>query len=48
MVSLDAMDVSGDHQDDLSHHVKKRAIGGDGLPMSEEEKHGQSQNLFHK
>ena len=33
LLSLDAMDVSGSHQDDLTHHIKKTPLGKDGKPV---------------
>jgi len=39
LLSLDAMDVSGSHQLDVSHHIKKKPIDKNGLPVGLEQKH---------
>ncbi len=40
-MSLDAMDVSGSHQLDVSHHIKKKSLDKAGNPLGDEIKHGQ-------
>ena len=42
VLSLDAMDVSGSHQLDISHHIKKKSIDKFGKDASGEIKHGLS------
>ena len=39
LLSVDAMDVSGSHQLDVSAHIKKVPLGEDGSPVGEEELH---------
>lgn len=39
MMSLDAMDVSGSHQLDVSHHIKKKSLDKFGNPLGDEIKH---------
>ena len=39
LLSVDAMDVSGSHQLDVSAHIKKVPLGDDGSPVGEEQLH---------
>ena len=39
LLSVDAMDVSGSHQLDVSAHIKKVPLGEDGSPVGEEQLH---------
>jgi len=39
LLSLDAMDVSGSHQLDVSHHIKKQPLDRSGQPIGDEVRH---------
>lgn len=45
LLSLDAMDVSGNHQLDVDHDIKKKKITPDGKVIDGEEKHDMTPNV---
>jgi hypothetical protein len=46
LLSVDAMDVSGSHQLDVSHHIFKKPQDKDGKPIGTEVKHGRGTSLL--
>lgn len=48
LLSLDAMDVSGEHQLDVNHHIKKKALDKDLQPIGGEIKHELGKTLNEK
>ena len=41
VLSVDAMDVSGSHQLDVSHNIKKKPLDQYGNPIGQEVTHGE-------